>query len=157
MVDDVDRLERKQLQDMLRAVRLAGNLPNVVYVVALDKATVARTLDEGGFQGMAYLEKTLEVELPVPTLQREQKRRLIEQALRKVLGRRAGTHQREEGATGLILDILEPLLQTPRDIKRYTMRAEAAMETVPDQQFPLTRPVATYGGPDPWQPEVTRP
>ena len=26
-----------------------------------------------------------------------------------------------------------------------------------DQQFPLTRPVATYGGPDPWQPEVTRP
>lgn len=132
MVDDVDRLERKQLQDMLRAVRLAGNLPNVVYVVALDKATVARTLDEGGFQGVAYLEKILEVELPVPTLQREQKRRLIEQALGKVLGRRAGIHQREESATGLILDILEPLLQTPRDIKRYAMRAEAAMETVPD-------------------------
>ena len=132
MVDDVDRLERKQLQDTLRAVRLAGNLPNVVYVVALDKDTVARTLDEGGFEGVAYLEKILEIELPVPTVQREQKHRLIGQALRKVLGRVTERQGQEEDMTGLILDILEPLLQTPRDIKRYAMRVEAAMETVPD-------------------------
>lgn len=132
MVDDVDRLERKQLQDTLRAVRLAGNLPNVVYIVALDKGSVARTLNEGGFDGVAYLEKIIEIELPVPALQREQKRMLIERALKKILWRKAGRHLQEENTTSLILDILEPLLQTPRDIKRYAMRVEAAMETVPD-------------------------
>ena len=133
MVDDVDRLERKQLRDIFRAVRLTGNLPKVIYVIALDKKSVARSLDEDGFNGADYLEKIIKTEFPIPVLQREQKRRLINNVLDNIWDVNTDRKWEEEDEKTLIPDILEPLLQTLRDIKRYAMRVDAANQTVPNE------------------------
>ena len=131
MVDDVDRLEHQQLQEVLRAVRLAGNLPGVVYVIALDKHTVAKQLRRDGFDGAAYLEKIIEMEVPVPRLQIGQKIDLLEKTVNEVVLQHGESSDIDEGTSGLIRRIMLPLVQTPRDIKRYGMRLAAALETAP--------------------------
>ena len=137
LVDDLDRLERKQAEEVLRAIRQVGGLPKVIYVVGLDKDTTAEIISSGRFDGNAYLEKVLTVEIPVPPLHQNQKRRLIEEQIRTVMegNPEAAVKLDKEISQGsgfmwLMYDILLKLLETPRDIKRYGIRMEGTLEAL---------------------------
>ncbi|MBL0940206.1 MAG: hypothetical protein IBJ03_15030 [Gemmatimonadaceae bacterium] len=67
LVDDLDRLRQDELLGMLKLLRLAAGLPNITYVVALDEHRVSSALNpESPADGMAYLEKFLQLSVPLP-------------------------------------------------------------------------------------------
>ena len=133
MVDDIDRLEPAPLQDMLMAVRLAARLPKVVFVLALDRGTVAKTLRNAGFDGHDYLDKIIEREITVPPMMGETKVEFITKQVEEALNRHEARKGREDEAGTLLHHILEPLLETPRDVKRLAMRVDNAMIQVPKE------------------------
>lgn len=73
-VDDLDRLGPDELLLTFRLVRLLGRLPNVFYLLSYDEETLEDILQRTGLVGQdpgrarAYLEKMVQVRMPVPPM-----------------------------------------------------------------------------------------
>ncbi|MDW9912167.1 NTPase KAP [Sinorhizobium meliloti] len=67
-IDDVDRLEPKEVAELLRLVRSVADFPNVSYLLCYDGPTLARAIETGTgvSSGTAYLEKIVQTEVAVP-------------------------------------------------------------------------------------------
>lgn len=69
-IDDLDRLPASEICELFRVIKAVADLPNIVYVIAYDRAIVASALDEvHKGRGEAYLEKIIQLpfRLPKPT------------------------------------------------------------------------------------------
>lgn len=67
IVDDVDRLSVAEIRDLFRAVKAVGDLPNVIYLIAIDKDVVSKSLDDCfPERGAAYLDKIIQVSFDLP-------------------------------------------------------------------------------------------
>lgn len=69
-IDDIDRLERNEIAAILKLVRLVADFKNTVYILAFDRRIVAASLDHlyagGNEEGSSFLEKIVQVPLPLP-------------------------------------------------------------------------------------------
>ncbi|MEW6533745.1 MAG: P-loop NTPase fold protein [Thermodesulfobacteriota bacterium] len=70
IMDDIDRLPPSDIQDLFRLIKAVGNFPNVIYLIAFDRAVVANALSESGVQGEDYLEKIAQLVVDLPKLDR---------------------------------------------------------------------------------------
>lgn len=83
LIDDVDRLTPGELMMLFKMLRLLGDLPNVVYVMAYDEDTLIHlmTRTEIAFQSPTrardYLDKIVEARIVLPPITADQKRDLI--------------------------------------------------------------------------------
>jgi hypothetical protein len=69
-IDDLDRLQDEEIRTILQMVKTVGSLPNVVYLLAYDRAIVWRALDKDWERvGPKFAEKIIqqEIELPRPS------------------------------------------------------------------------------------------
>lgn len=70
VIDDLDRLERDEVFEVLRLIRNTADLSNVVYMVAYDKEYVTSVLEENEIKdATAYLEKIFPVEVHLPKVE----------------------------------------------------------------------------------------
>lgn len=66
-IDDLDRLESKEVFEVLRLIRNTGDIQNTVYITAFDKEYVTNVIKERGINdSSAYLEKIFPIELHLP-------------------------------------------------------------------------------------------
>ncbi|HEX8055260.1 MAG TPA: P-loop NTPase fold protein [Novosphingobium sp.] len=67
-IDDVDRLEPKEVAELLRLVRSVADFPNVSYLLCYDARALERSIETGTgvASGAAYLEKIVQTEVAVP-------------------------------------------------------------------------------------------
>jgi predicted KAP-like P-loop ATPase len=147
LIDDLDRLDRNEIMTMLKLVRLTGNLPHVVYVLAFDDEMVAQAAgSEYGNNresGRHFLEKIVQFPFAIPAVGQE---RLVNYVLRHA--RNATDH------SGIILgetdwsafrDLthhsLSRRLSTPRQAIRYGSALEFALPILKDEVNPLQQMV----------------
>ncbi len=65
-VDDLDRLNAKEILQVLKLIRNTSNFPNTVFLVAMDKEYVMRTLgEESNYAYRDYIEKFFQVEMVI--------------------------------------------------------------------------------------------
>ncbi len=70
-IDDLDRLEREEIFEVLRLIRNTADLSNLIYVVAYDKAYVRQVLEQKNIgNALAYLEKIFPVEVCLPMVEK---------------------------------------------------------------------------------------
>lgn len=70
IIDDVDRLERDEVFEVLRLIRNTADLSNVIYLVAYDKEYVTSVLEDKEIKdATAYLEKIFQVEVHLPKVE----------------------------------------------------------------------------------------
>lgn len=70
-IDDIDRLDRREIQTLFKLVRLSGDFFYTTYVLAFDEAVVAEALGEAygsgdTLAGRGFLEKIIQVPLHLP-------------------------------------------------------------------------------------------
>jgi energy-coupling factor transporter ATP-binding protein EcfA2 len=66
-IDDIDRLENRDVRTIMQLVKSIGQLPNVVYLLAYDRQIVWDALDqEGNRAGPRFAEKIVQQELELP-------------------------------------------------------------------------------------------
>lgn len=75
-VDDIDRLDKKEIQTVFKLVKLTGDFSFTSYILAFDEKMVAKAIGEiyedGGEQaGRNFLEKIIQVPLRLPLAQKE--------------------------------------------------------------------------------------
>ncbi|CAN7262935.1 KAP family NTPase [Acidovorax delafieldii] len=120
-IDDIDRLFPSEVFEMVRIIKAVGGLPHLGYVVAWDASYVSGALDGLGVPYAAnYLDKVVQVRMPLPSLSLVARRRLIDKALEELdveaLRPRFPNQDRRLGS--LYHSGLRDLLDQPRDIAR---------------------------------------
>ena len=130
IVDDIDRLDRSEIREIFKLVRLTANFPNVVYVLSFDRIRVENALAEDGVPGRAYLEKIVQNGLELPMIPRKVLTREVAQALGSAL-EQVNVRLDREVWDNTLLNIVVPAIKNMRDVRRLAMavRSTAAALT----------------------------
>ncbi len=71
LIDDIDRLTNSQIRDIFQLVKQVGDLPNITYMLAMDRDVVKRALSEvHNYDGNEYLEKIIQIPFEIPELRK---------------------------------------------------------------------------------------
>lgn len=126
LMDDIDRLDKGEIQAIFRLVKLSADFDHMAYILAFDNDIVSAALQERYSSrdpeaGQNFLEKIIQVPLNLPQISvtslREYCFRNIEQAIQEA----DIDISEQQGHTFVrhFIDGLEVRLQTPRMAKRY--------------------------------------
>lgn len=87
-VDDVDRLEPKEVIEVLRLVRSVADFPTIIYLLCYDAERVAEAITTGAkvANGAAYLEKIVQLTVLLPKPEPFELRQWFEEDLRTIIG-----------------------------------------------------------------------
>jgi predicted KAP-like P-loop ATPase len=120
IIDDLDRLERDCIINMLRLIRLSAAFKNTTYLTAFDKAALENTLDRGGdTPGRTYLEKIIQVAFDVPPVDELRLQQILLQEIDKVIAPIPDDHWQKDRWENLYRGGMRRLFRTPRDVVRY--------------------------------------
>ncbi|MFJ6024254.1 P-loop NTPase fold protein [Brevundimonas sp. NPDC092305] len=124
LIDELDRVEDGEVRTMAQLIRSVADFPNISYLLAYDAQRVAEALagapnDPHG-RGRSYLEKIVQLPIPLPILLPAELVQLIRIEITRVhqlLG--VKTEDLRPGDHDRIIEVIVPdLASTPRDIKR---------------------------------------
>jgi KAP family P-loop domain len=123
VVDDLDRIAPTEIASMVQAIKAVAGFPNVVYLLAYEADTLASALERslGIKDGRAYLEKIVQVPVPMPELPASRIQRFVESRLRDAVG---GIEIREHESADLdkAIPLAAALMRSPRDVARIRTR-----------------------------------
>ncbi len=123
VVDDLDRITPTEMASMTQAIKAVANFPNVIYVLAYARETVAHALETAldVKDGAAFLEKVVqhEVELP-PVPARRLQAHAVDRLRASIPELVLSPH--ETADLEFALPIAASLMQTPRDVARLHTR-----------------------------------
>ncbi|MDR8392245.1 KAP family NTPase [Aliifodinibius sp. S!AR15-10] len=126
-IDDIDRLDNKEIQLLFRIIKLTADFENVIYVLSFDPEMVAAALDEKypgdeNESGLNFLEKIIQVPLKLPKVRRTD---LLNDVLFPGINDLLETYsfnlnnEEERNIADALQGNLERRLSTPRMVKRY--------------------------------------
>jgi hypothetical protein len=126
-IDDIDRLSDEEIRAIFKLVRLTGNFPNLIYVLAFDRQRVEMALTGSGFDGKAYVEKIVQQGIRVPELSTPQIANLLTGALNDAMSKiDEFSYFDRDRWLDIQAEIILPLVHTIRDIRRFAAAAATA-------------------------------
>jgi predicted KAP-like P-loop ATPase len=125
LIDDIDRLDKSEVQAMFRLVKVAADFQHTAYVLAFDHRVVASALAERyaaePAHGAGFMDKIVQLPLHMPPAPLDQLRAIALEAVDAALSQ-AGLTLAEVDAAAFVSAFdraVGPRLQTPRAAKRY--------------------------------------
>lgn len=88
IMDDIDRLDKEEIQAIFRLVKLSADFPNTIYILSFDMERVSEALAEkyGTKEaGKSFLEKIIQLSLPLPPLASNKLIKLTSDNINKLL------------------------------------------------------------------------
>lgn len=127
IIDDIDRLERSEIQTIFRLVKLNADFANTTYILSFDEKMVSAAIGErfggGGEEaGKSFLEKIIQVPLRLPMIRTELIQLFCIQQIESHLSRHGislDEYDRKRYIEVFSAAIL-PRLNTPRIATRYS-------------------------------------
>jgi hypothetical protein len=120
-IDDIDRLFPLEVFEMVRIIKAVGELPGVGYLLAWDSAYVSSALEKLGVpHAEGYLDKVVQIRMPIPSLSLLARKRLVNEALAAMDSEALSLRFRdqEQRLAMLYHSGLRDMLEQPRDIAR---------------------------------------
>lgn len=119
-IDDLDRLEPSQAAEVVRIVRSVADFPRVVYVLCYDPEVLAHAIEQslGVKDGARYLQKVVQLSLPMPAFEPFDLRIHLREELRLLYKEFEGAPLETELEQDLerAVDSAGSFLGTPRDV-----------------------------------------
>lgn len=110
-IDDIDRVEEKDLRDVMALVRSTASFPNLVYIVAYDREVTAKMLMKDN--GEKYLSKIFNASFALQSVEEEQMQNLATEMLYKQY-----PEMKQDDSPFVGIEITR-YLPTLRDLYRY--------------------------------------
>ena len=134
VLDDIDRLSSSEIREVFKLVRLTASFPNIVYVVAFDRARVEKALSDEGVPGRDYLEKILQLAVDLPAIPARVMDRQIFGALDSALSgiNNPGPFD-DQVWPDLFTEIVRPLVRNMRDVRRYAVAVRGTVNALDGQ------------------------
>jgi len=126
LIDDIDRLDRKEIQAIFKLVKLSASFEHMSYVLAFDDEMVAAAIGEkygsgDPAAGRSFLEKIVQVPLHLPPADTLALRQMTFEGV-DAITRQSGlklSEQQEQEFVRHFVDGFEARLTTPRQSKLY--------------------------------------
>ncbi|MDM5053450.1 P-loop NTPase fold protein [Aeromonas dhakensis] len=121
IIDDIDRLTPEETRQLFTVIKALADFPNVVYLLAFDREVAALAIEQqSGMPGERYLEKIIQVPFELPPVDRVALRAALFKRLDEILGDTPDGLFDQSYWTNAFHDGIDPLIQVPRDIVRFT-------------------------------------
>ena len=132
VIDDIDRLSPDDVLTVFRLIKSVGRLPNVIYLLSFDRTLAEKTVAEKfPSEGPGYLDKivqgTFELPPPMPDVLRTE---LVNAAIAVMGDLPERLHVR---FWNVFMDVVAPIIRTPRDIVRIVNDLKATWPAVADE------------------------
>lgn len=126
LIDDIDRLDKKEIQIIFKLVKLSANFTNTTYVLAFDEDIVSEALGENYGSGdkeagRSFIEKIVQVPLYLPKADTMALRNICFEYVYEILkdSKINLTQEQNQAFVTHFIDCLETRLKTPRMATRY--------------------------------------
>jgi energy-coupling factor transporter ATP-binding protein EcfA2 len=134
LLDEVDRLRRQEIRDVVGLVRLNADLPNLVFVLAYERRWVEEALQEAEGDGRAYLEKIVQVVQDVPKAQDVDLSKELLDAINAAVDGAPETGPLDEHRFwNLFHAVIRPLVGSVRDVRRYANGLPVTFDVLGDE------------------------
>lgn len=130
LIDELDRIEDAEVRTMAQLVRSVMDFPSISYLLAYDPQRVAEALGGGPSEeqrrrGEAYLEKIVQLRVPVPAPPPDKLLQLLEEDFRAIVAAAPVARQIDSAQLTFVLDLAggtsaanDPLIRSLRDVER---------------------------------------
>lgn len=129
IVDDIDRLNQREIKQIFRLVRVNADFPNTLYLMSFDRNIVEKSLnnEQQEILGRDYLSKIIQVNFDIPFASREKIIDLMHNNFMKLIAKLPVKAQKyfnkefkDEFARWQVAEhYMKPLFKNVRDIKRF--------------------------------------
>lgn len=124
LIDDVDRLQYKELVELIRMIRNTADFPNVFYLVAADKDAIMLSLRKNGNidNPELYLQKFFNYELLLPAYEPESMDTILCLEIQSLLSNYGFSKIEQNDIVKTVIGRkydIHDVFKTPRDVKRY--------------------------------------
>ena len=120
-IDDIDRLQPDEIREVMRLVRVVGDLPAVRYVLAYEPVRVALAVGDGDVgRGRDYLQKMVELAVPMPAPDHDD---LGDMCARMLLALPGMAELEDAQRNRLLNRCVFPFISTPREVERIVAQA----------------------------------
>ena len=134
VVDDIDRLTTAEIREMFKLVRLTGNFPNIIYVLAFDRVRVETALEEQGVPGRAYLEKIMQLSYDVPQVSTKLLRSQVFSELQRTLDPYVKDAELDQARwSDVYFEIIDPHFTNMRDVVRYALSIRSTVAAIGEE------------------------
>jgi len=121
IIDDIDRLTPEETRQLFTVIKALADFPNMVYLLAFDREVAAHAIEQqSGMPGERYLEKIIQVPFELPPIDRVALRAALFQRLDEILGDTSDGLFDQSYWMNVFQDGIDPLIQVPRDVVRFT-------------------------------------
>lgn len=119
-IDDLDRLEPREIIEVLRLIRAVADFPNVGYILAYDPEILALSVKNLLYldDGHAFLEKIVQASFRVPDAQSFDLRNWLSAEFATLLGDEELDRDKQNRVLSVLDDWAGRYLVTPRDVVR---------------------------------------
>lgn len=119
VIDDIDRLAPDEIRELFKVIKALADFPNVIYLLAFDRKVVSDALHTSlGVEGEAYLEKIIQVQFSLPTVDRVRLRKKLFVDLDRILESFPLRNFDQTYWGNVYFDGLDHYINKPRDIIR---------------------------------------
>lgn len=125
VIDDIDRLDKKETKLILKLVKLTADFPKTIFILAYDRSRVEDriTEKENGLDGGEYLKKIIQVSFSLPIPDQQELWNLLfkdlDASIEAAYGKTDFSGKEETRWGELFRAGFNNLFSTIRDIKRY--------------------------------------
>jgi hypothetical protein len=121
VMDDVDRIDEQQTRLVMKLVKIAASLPNLVFLLSYDRKRVAACLQEDDRPGDDTLKTLVNIAFTLPEPSRQELDHVLFERLRETVSRVHGNVPEDDQRwRDLVYAALPPLFCTIADIGGYT-------------------------------------
>ena len=131
IIDDLDRLPRDEILEILRLVKSVGDLPHVIYLLVFDRDVVTKACENDLFGlGGGWLDKIIQASFDLPPIDAASLDRVFIARLNGILGDKKPPDLGRWHTT--FGEGIRPWLKTPRDIVRLLNAFNVSWNAVRD-------------------------
>lgn len=120
VIDDIDRLTASQIRDVFQLVKQVADLPNILYLLSMDRRVVVHALEETqNYNGNDYLEKIVQIPFTIPEISRSKLNQILFTKLDNIIvvDENSGRWNRSYW-TKIFENCVSPYLSNIRDVNR---------------------------------------
>lgn len=135
-IDDIDRLRSQEINEVMRLVRLVGDFPNLVYVLAFEPRRVEVALSgvpEQPALGAEYLEKIIQAVFDMPATDARARERVLQRAISEAVGDVSELTFSMEAFSNVYAHGFHSLFASLRDVRRFANALPAVVDLVGDE------------------------
>lgn len=135
-IDDLDRLDNKEIQMVFKLVRLIADFPNTTYLIAMDEEVVAKSLaqhyskDYDINTGLKYIEKFIHVPVYLPQVDPAKLHKFLLRRMQPIL-----TANNVVLSEGFIWEMLIQFQFSPRNIERLINIIQVHLPLLKDETY----------------------